>query len=357
MLNEAAYRLRALGRLTESLEPMRVGLEFFVTEKNWKQAAGVASNLSELELTLGEVTAAVGDAEQSVTYADRSGGAAERVMNRTTHADALHQVGRRAEAETLFREAEQMQAEDQPDYPLLYSLRGFQYCDLLLAAPERAAWARVQVSGFWVQGGGDQDSAMAEVCREVEKRAAQALKIAEGDRWLLDIALDHLTLGRAALYAATLENSAFHIPHSELDKALDGLPRAGQAQELPRGLLTRAWCSFAEAMEHRLHGRDREASACLAQSQADLDEAWEIAERGPMRLFLADIHLTRARLFGRGKLEGGRRNETEKYPWESPQADLAAAEKLINECGYHRRDKELADAKRALLGIAAYPVG
>jgi hypothetical protein len=110
-------------------------------------------------------------------------------------------------------------------------------------------------------------------------------------------------------------------------------------------------------MEHRLHGRDREASACLAQSQADLDEAWEIAERGPMRLHIAGILLTRCRLFGSMKGEGGRRNEMEKYPWESPQADLAAAEKLINECGYHRRDEELADAKRALLGIAACPVG
>jgi len=43
------------------------------------------------------------------------------------------------------------------------------------------------------------------------------------------------------------------------------------------------------------------------------------------------------------------RNE-EKYPWVSPQHDLAEAERLINECGYHRRDAELADAKRALLG-------
>jgi hypothetical protein len=31
--------------------------------------------------------------------------------------------------------------------------------------------------------------------------------------------------------------------------------------------------------------------------------------------------------------------------------DLAAAEKLINECGYHRRDEELADGKRAILGV------
>ena len=30
--------------------------------------------------------------------------------------------------------------------------------------------------------------------------------------------------------------------------------------------------------------------------------------------------------------------------------NLNAAEKLIHESGYHRRDEELADAKRALLG-------
>ena len=33
-------------------------------------------------------------------------------------------------------------------------------------------------------------------------------------------------------------------------------------------------------------------------AREDLDEAHEIAERGPMRLHLADIHLHRARLFG-----------------------------------------------------------
>jgi hypothetical protein len=61
-----------------------------------------------------------------------------------------------------------------------------------------------------------------------------------------------------------------------------------------------------------------------------------------MKLFLANIHIHRARLFFR-------ENE---YPKErlSPQVDLAAAEKLINACGYHRRDEELAAAKRAILG-------
>jgi hypothetical protein len=78
-------------------------------------------------------------------------------------------------------------------------------------------------------------------------------------------------------------------------------------------------------------------------SKEDLDEAWEIAERGPMRLFMADIHLYRARLFFR---------ETE-YPWESPQADLEAARKLIEQCGYWRRKEELEDAERVILKKSA----
>jgi hypothetical protein len=118
-----------------------------------------------------------------------------------------------------------------------------------------------------------------------------------------------------------------------------GLRRAGTQDHLPRGLLTRAWLRFLSGT------RTGPESA-----QSDLDEAWEIAERGPMKLFLADIHLTRARLFGNRKAETGHRKEQTAYPWQSPAADLAAAEKLINDCGYHRRDEELADAKRVILG-------
>jgi len=150
--NQAGFRLRALGRLTEALEPLRAGLPIELKREDWNNAARRVSSLSELELTLGAVAGAVGDAEQSVTYADRGGDPFQRMGNRTTHADALHPAGRRAEAETRFREAEQMPAERQPDYPLLYSTGGFWYCDLLLAAPERAAGqicleSRLQAAG------------------------------------------------------------------------------------------------------------------------------------------------------------------------------------------------------------------
>jgi hypothetical protein len=129
LLNEAAISLRDLGRLTEALQPMRAGLKTFVQREDWKRAAGSTSNLSELEVTLGRLPDAVADAQQSIIHADRSGDAFQRMARRTTAADALHQSGRRAEAGSLFAEAERMQKESQPSLDLLYSLRGFQYCD------------------------------------------------------------------------------------------------------------------------------------------------------------------------------------------------------------------------------------
>jgi hypothetical protein len=66
---------------------------------------------------------------------------------------------------------------------------------------------------------------------------------------------------------------------------------------------------------------------------------------------MADIHLYRARLFGGMKDEG----EGMKYPWDEnpdgsprgPKEDLAAARKLIEQCGYWRRKEELEDAEEA----------
>jgi hypothetical protein len=323
LLGEAAFRLRALGRLSEALEPMRAGLEMEVNAENWKQAAKGAGNLSELEITLGEVAAALRDAEQSVAFGDRSGDAFVRMSDRTTHADALHQAGRRAEAEARFRETEAMLAEDQPEYPLLYSIAGIWYCDLLLAEAERAAWRGLQNAEVGMQ------NTEVEACRAVSERAAQTLNWVMAARLdILSVALDHLTLGRAKLYAAILEKSPAALSGPEIEQAVAGLRRAGTQDHVPRGLLTRAWL---RALSGQRTGPE--------SAQADLDEAWEIAERGPMPLYMADIHLHRARLFFREP----------SYPWESPRHDLAEARRLIEKHGYGRRKEELEDAEAAIL--------
>ncbi len=85
--------------------------------------------------------------EASVDYADRSGDAFQRMGSRTTLADALHQAGEAARAQALFEEAEALQAEWQPQYPRLYSLRGYRYCDLLLAQG-RAAEVRERAQQY-----------------------------------------------------------------------------------------------------------------------------------------------------------------------------------------------------------------
>ena len=77
----------------------------------------------------------------------------------------------------------------------------------------------------------------------VSERAAQTLKWVECqlDVALLTVAFDHLTLGRAALYAAILEGASLDPCHASLQHAVAGLRRAGATTYLPRGLLTRAW--------------------------------------------------------------------------------------------------------------------
>ena len=325
LLSEVAFDLRALGRLSEALEPMRAGLDGAVRLEDWKNAAIRASNLSELELTLGRVAVAVQDGEQAVAFADRSGDAFERLSDRTTLADALHQQGQREPALDRFREAEAMQAQWQPDYPLLYSLWGFRYCDLLLAQAERAAWQRQLALSPW-QGEGRGEE--IDACHAVGQRAKGAQRawreIFTNEESLLDIALDHLTLGRAALLRAVLDHSAFRTPRSalaqaakELSAAVDGLRAAGQQDDMPRGLLSRAW----------LHALTNNPTA----ARTDLDEAWQIASRGDMRLFMADIHLHRARLF-------------------HDKTELNKARELIEQCGYWRRKEELEDAEAVARG-------
>ncbi len=324
LLNEAAFSLHALGRLREAIEPLREGLAMVVAAEDWNNAAAGAGNLSGYFLMLGDVTDALASAERAVLYADRGGDGFQRMVARTPLADAQHHAGRRDDATAEFQRAEAMQAERNPSYPLLYSLRGYRYCELLLAAPECEAWRRVMGIAPNV------DSATVAAYREVDERAQQTLRWVEHIGSLLDIALDHLSLGRAAVYRAALDNSAPNLTsaRAHLDAAVDGLRRSGRLGLLPCGLLSRA---LLRTLDGHLTGPD--------SAQEDLDEAWDIAEPGPMRLHMADVHLHRARLFA----------SATPYPWDSPAADLQAARALIEQCGYNRRLEELADAESHLL--------
>jgi tetratricopeptide (TPR) repeat protein len=112
VLSEVGFDLRALGRLAEAVQPMKGALQERIAEEIWDNAATNAGNLSELYLTIGDTGQAVQFAEKSVDFAERSGDAFQRMSQRTTLADALHQAGRLAEAEVLFDEAEEIQKKE-----------------------------------------------------------------------------------------------------------------------------------------------------------------------------------------------------------------------------------------------------
>lgn len=314
----AGFCLRALGRLREASEPIQAGMEIQIKNKDWKSAAGAAGNLSELQLSLGEVAKAQASSRRSMGFAYQSGDLSLRMISCTTHADALHQTGDVVTALTLFKEAEQLHPEYQLSFPCLYSLPGYRYCDLLLA-----------------QGG----------IAETLKRAKQTLEWVVAQNWFLDMGLDQLTLGHAYLQQAAEElpskatstlrftpisaeeqalvSCSLNLASEWLEKAVASLRKAGAQDHLPRGLLVRAVLS-------RFTGD-------FSQAAQDLQEVFEIVEPSGMRLFLTDYHLEIARLL----LAQQKKVEA--------QTHIEMAETLIRQTGYHRRDAELLELQKQLV--------
>ncbi len=121
-LNKAGFRLRALGRLEDAAEPMRVAAELPVTTEEWERASSGFGTLSELLLTIGHVAGedgAVIAGEEAVVFADRSGDAFQRMSKRTTLADALAQAGGLARAEALFARPKRCRRRGSPTCPAL----------------------------------------------------------------------------------------------------------------------------------------------------------------------------------------------------------------------------------------------
>ena len=243
LIGDAGFNLRAVGRLAEAVEQMSASFAEEVKRGDCKGAANAASNLSQLHLTLGDVAEAITIARKSVAYADRSGNAFEKILSYTALADALNQSGDCAEALCWFGDAELIQVEREPQHPLLYSVQGYGYCDLLLVQGKTA---------------------------EVLVRASQTLLWAEKLNWLLSIGHDHLSLGRA--HPVGSPESRHH-----LDDAVDYIRSSGFLEFLPRALLAR--------------GRPD-----------DIEEAYRISSRCGMGLYLRDSRLASLKKGSRNRL-------------------------------------------------------
>ncbi len=324
LFNQAASRLRALGRTLEALEPIRKGLEIRLKCMDWLSASRAACNLSEVELTLGNIIDALADSRRAIELASHLTDLDQKIMADTTCGNVLHHAGMRAEAHTLFEGAEKAQAEFVRELPELFSIQGCEYADLLLAPTELKVWCKVLSmcssvdSKQYLQSRVDAESIDLECLKEIRQRVGRALERVTPSGSLLEIASARLAVLRVAFYGAVLNSEFGSTEASEqCAAALLSFREANRADRLPLALLTAAFY-------HGTLGNDPE------QAERFLTEAQQIAERGPMPLYLADVHLHRARLF---------RNREE----------LAKAHELIHSLGYGRRYRELADAEAAAL--------
>jgi tetratricopeptide (TPR) repeat protein len=328
VLRQASFYLGAQGRLSEALPIRRIALSLDEAAQDWHSAAISASNLAEAELIVGNVSAAKSMIGRALRYSELSGNLFETITNRTNYAAILLAEGNRVEALHLFSDAERRQREQQPEYPLLYSVQGYRYCDLLIATGDYAA---------------------------AHDRAIKILESETELDSLFDRAIVRLALGRADLGLALSSGDAGRELVSavgyRLDKAVEGLLAAGTMDQVPRGVLAR--------------GAFRRMVGDWDGAARDLDEVEEIAEPGPMRLFLCDMALERARLsFARNEAFAPLHGFTDNSPSElqlpgdierkrlhdEAAKQLAIAGDYVKSCGYNRRDEELAELVAVLRG-------
>ncbi|HYI94095.1 MAG TPA: TIR domain-containing protein, partial [Bryobacteraceae bacterium] len=264
ILTIAANTLMAQGRVSEALSIQRASLHRQEIAENWFNVPAAASNVCAAELLIGHIAAALDSSETAIAFGSRSGTDFDKIATRATRAAVLTAAGRFGEAERLFSEADQCQRERQPNYPLLYSGAGSLMCDLLRA---RGKW---------------------ELARD---RASKTLFWATDAGTLLDVALDTFTLAWSNFgillslvgQKDSLSNFADRVAltNSYFDEAVEKLQTSAQG-DLANSLVTRS--AF------------RRSAGRWDAATHDLDEVEEIAELGPMRLYLCDITIERARL-------------------------------------------------------------
>lgn len=296
LFNLVGYELPALNKLNEAIPAINESIEL---NKKISNLGGVTTNiynLCEVLLLLGKLEKAVEYGKKAVYYAHKINKAGYIVISNTTYANALTQKGRAHQAQHIFKTTEEKYTKGH----FLISIGGFQYCDLLL----------------------DQKGAKEVISRT--KGAQEFSHSEKGD--LVSIALDFLSLGKGFYQLYSNNKKSIDLQHAtkNLQKAVDWLRKSGTIHYLPLALLARS--------AHHRHTENYPAA------EEDLEEVLDIAEPSGMRLHLTDYHLEMARL----RLAQARPADARPH--------VAEAARLIEETGYHRRDKELEELQKALGG-------
>ncbi len=343
--------LSALGRMFEAEAPLRKALEVAHRHENWTVAATVATKLSEVYRARGDLPTALHFAKQGVAYVSRADVPTDVALrSRAFLGFAQYWVGQFDEANATFQEAEDVQKHANPQRPILHSVLGYMYCELLLDHLESRV-GRLTGAQFTQAWG------------ELHRRIRRALTFAEHDALPCDIGLQRVSMGRLYMLAwerRVAEGSAGGpttrvgarsarqpsgmdnaYPLSALAQALrhvtaavEHLRESNHLNYLPRALLTRA-------AVYRLQGH-------FDRAHDDVNEVVDIAQSGAMDFYQADAHLERASLH----LAAYRGSRHEDHLCHA-SVSLDRARTLIQQMHYYRRSRQVRELEATLQRIAA----
>ncbi|GGW55476.1 trypsin-like peptidase domain-containing protein [Streptomyces xantholiticus] len=275
LMTNAGVRLRQLGRLSDARQCFgsvvrEIGPEASDPEE-MEDASYAAAQYCELlliagrlaEPEAGESESALTSGQSAVAYADRGREPYFKMHARTSLAEVYLMLGQKPQAEALFEQAREIDREDTPRPPFLYSQSLFRY-------------------GYFLIETGHADWVLAEAERDQEWGTNGQ------DSSLLSKAIRSLVLGAARLcLMERADHSTDFVYETKeiLDEAVAMFRTAGYADYSVRGLLERA--RFYRIRHHVEDGD-------YARALEDLDKAAFEADRGRMDLLRADILLERA---------------------------------------------------------------
>ena len=283
VLMEKAYQLRALGRLRDSILPLKAARAECAKGGILRDMTSACDCLAESHLYMGEISAALAYAEETVKSANASGRNFEKMYAYCTLANAQHFAGLLDDAAQNFKAAEAIQAERQTSSPRLKSLNGIQFCDFLISVGQSSA--------------------------AVERARAIMAQLEESEDTVVSRAIAGVVLARA-LGTNGLESidSAAEI----LGASCDILRATGQAQEHAIALIS--WAVFAGSATG--HFREKIDQAIM--------DAEEITQRLDSDILKIEVHSAKRKIAQR---DG-----------DTPAADahLNATQRLRARTGYRR---------------------
>jgi hypothetical protein len=349
VLHEAAVALNAQGRTREAAEAIRAALRQKQNREEMEAEARVEAGRPDLRAALAKVDRAnvatasstrvtiellLGDLAAAATAAAdslRLGREIEtpiRGYRLARQANVTWISGDRTKARAAFAEADRLAATVRPPLDCLIEESGYHLCDFLIAegrAADVRARAFKNAQMLWAFG-----------------------ILAEG---LAELAAARAELDMALRAASAEESGSAGSEHAReigqgFEKAIERLRASGRNDQFPRGFIARA--AF------------RRTIGDFAGAARDLDEAEEIAAPGPMRLYLLDLELERARVAlarreAFAPLDGltgtsppAPHDITAEALGNEARRGLEAARTLIVDFGYRWRDEDLAELDAVL---------